>query len=440
MTYTKENTVTGKIQKNVQDKKGSHRVFLAICRSFGIFAMLCSCVFILSACGGSKETEIPEVHLSIWCDERMIPLMDEAIEEFGKLHEGEVILECTVSDEGEDTCRDTILAAPEHAADIFSFADDQFDDLYNNGILLEITDDKDKVIEESGGEESVACQVVTKDGKLYAYPQTAGNGYFLYYNKAYFSDEDIKSLDRILDVAAENDKKFSMDYANGWYIYSFFKGAGLNLSVNDAGAANVCNWNAADTEYKGVDVASAMLEIAKKPGFSSDSDDDFVEGVQSGDIIAGINGAWNSSYVEEAWGDNYAAAKLPTYSISGNEVQMGSFTGYKLMGVNSGTENPEWCMKLARFLTGEEYQLKRFELLGECPVNINAAGSDEVQNNPAVAALAAQAPFASIQRIASPYWDAAGKFGITIAGGNSGDRDLQELLDETVSEITADAE
>ena len=38
---------------------------------------------------------------------------------------------------------------------------------------------------------------------MYAYPLTADNGYFLYYNKAYFSEEDVQSLDRILELALD---------------------------------------------------------------------------------------------------------------------------------------------------------------------------------------------------------------------------------------------
>ena len=394
---------------------------------------------LLTSCG-EQAKEIPTVKLSIWADERMIPLVQEGIDEFQEIHKDEVILECVISEEGEDTCRDTVLSDPEHAADIFSFADDQFDDLYNNGILQEISEDAEAVVSESGGEDSTVCKLVTKDGKLYAYPQTAGNGYYLYYNKKYYSDSDVTKLDSVLDIAAKNNKKFTMEYGNGWYLYSFFKGAGLELSINDEGTANVCNWNAKDTSYSGVDVAQAMLDIAKHPGFVTLTDDEFVKGVQDGEIIAGINGPWNSSYIEEAWGEDYAATKLPTYTIAGDQAQMASFTGYKLMGVSATSDNPEWSMKLARFLTGEEYQLKRFELLGECPVNMAAAKSEEVQSNPAVAALDAQAPFASIQRIASPYWDASAMFGVTIAGGNSGGRNLQELLDEMVEAITADVQ
>lgn len=408
----------------------------------GIGVMLCTgiCVSLFTGCGEQEARDIPTVSLSIWSDERMFPILEEGIAEFSEMYKDQVTLQCTISAEGEDTCRDTILADPEHAADIFSFADDQFDDLYDNGILMKITDHADEVLAASGGADSVVAGVVSKDGEIYAYPQTAGNGYFLYYNKAYFSDQDVQSLDTILEIAGKNNKKFTMDFANGWYIYSFFKGAGFDLSVNDTGSANVCNWNEASGTYKGVDVARAMLEIAGNPGFVSLSDDEFVKGVQEGAVIAGINGAWNSSYVEEVWGDDYAAAKLPSYTLAGNLVQMGSFTGYKLMGISANTDAPEWSMKLAEFLTSEEYQLKRFELLGECPVNTKAADSKEVQDNPAVAALGAQSPYASIQRIASPYWDAANKFGITIAGGNSGDRDLQELLDEMVKEITEEVD
>lgn len=404
--------------------------------------MLCivTCLSMLTGCGRQQVSDIPTISLSIWSDERMVPLIEEGVEEFQSMYKDQVRIEYTISEEGEDTCRDTILADPDHAADIFSFADDQFDDLYNNGVLLEITEDGDEVLEASGGKESLVSQVVVRDGSLYAYPQTAGNGYFLYYNKAYFSDDDVQTLDGILDIAADNNKKFTMDFVNGWYIYSFFKGAGLKLSVNKEGTANVCDWNSTAGKYKGVDVVNSMLDIATDPGFVSLDDDSFVEGVKNGEVIAGINGAWNSSYVEEAWGDDYGAVKLPTYTINGDQVQMASFTGFKLMGVSAKTKNPEWSMRLAEYLTNKESQIKRFQALGECPVNTEAAASEDVKSNPAVSALAAQEPYATIQRIASPYWDASNILGITIAGGNSGKRDIQELLDETVSQIVSDSE
>ena len=53
-----------------------------------------------------------------------------------------------------------------------------------------------------------AIDAATVDDTLYAYPMTADNGYFLYYNKKYLSDSDVKTLDGILKVSRKNHKKF----------------------------------------------------------------------------------------------------------------------------------------------------------------------------------------------------------------------------------------
>ncbi len=96
---------------------------------------------------------------------------------------------------------------------------------------------------------------------------------------------------------------------------------------------------------------------------------------------------WNAVAVEEAWGRNYGAAKLPSYTCAGQEVPMASFSGYKLIGVNAYSEEPEWAAKLARWITCEKNQELRFLLRGQGPSNIKAAASDEVQSAPAIAAL-----------------------------------------------------
>ena len=57
--------------------------------------------------------------------------------------------------------------------------------------------------------------------KLYGYPMTADNGYFMYYNKDYFTEEDVKSLDTMLSVAQAAGKKVAMEFNSGWYLYSF---------------------------------------------------------------------------------------------------------------------------------------------------------------------------------------------------------------------------
>lgn len=380
----------------------------------------------------------PTVNLSVWwSDENDRELINAEIEKFKEKYSDEAQLEITISTENVLTVRNTVLARPQSAADVYMFADDQFDDLCRAGALHDITENTDDIIAANGGADNGICRAVTYGDKLYGYPITTGNGYFLYYNSSYFTEDDIKSLDRILEISAENGKKTAIDYSSGWYIYSFFRGAGMNLGINDDGISNHCNWNSTDGKYKGTDVVEAMLAIANHNGFANLDDKGFLNGVKDGTVIAGINGAWNAETVKAAWGDNFAAAKLPSFTIAGDSVQMWSFSGYKLLGVNAYTENPEWAMKLAEFLSSEDIQIKRFEIIGECPSNVNAAQSPTVKSAPVIAALMEQARFADSQRIANTYWNPSYIFGITMAGGNPDNKDLQAILDTLVNGITA---
>lgn len=404
-------------------------------------AALLTALSMLMISGCSAADGKPEIKLSVWwSDEDDRELINSEIEKFKELHSDKAELEITISTENVLTVRNTVTARPRSAADVYMFADDQFDDLYRAGALHEVTENADEIVSANGGYDNGVCRAVTRDGKLYGYPLTTGNGYFLYYNKSYFTEDDIKSLDRILEISARNGKKTAIDYSSGWYIYSFFSGAGFSVGLNEDGVTNHCDWNGSSGKYKGTDIAEAMLETAKHKGFVNLDDKGFLSGVQNGTVIAGINGAWNAEAVKEAWGDDFAAARLPCYTLAGDSVQMRSFSGYKLLGVNSYSDNADWAMKLAEFLSSEEVQIKRFEIIGECPSNVSATRSPTVSASPVIAALSAQSRFADTQRIANAYWNPTYIFGITMAGGNPDNKELQELLDTLVSGITAPPE
>ena len=389
-------------------------------------------ISLFSGCGKEKEN----VTLSVWGAEEDQEMLSEMVDAFEEKYKDEAEFNITICVENEVTCKETVLIDPEKAADIYAFADDQFRTLCQNNALLEITENVDEIIEENGGKESAAVKSASYDGKLYAYPMTASNGYFLYYNKEYFTEEDVKSFDKMLEIAKENDKKIAMDFTSGWYLYSFFKGAGLNVEISEDGLTNICDWNTTEGKYKGVDVAEAMCKIADHPGFLNCGDADFVAGAKDGSIIAGINGAWNDKNMQEAYGDNYAATKLPEYSIAGDSVQMHSFVGYKLVGVNAYTENAKWAQRLAQWITNEENQMIRFERKGDCPSNVNAAASKKVVESPAIAALAAQSEYAHIQRVTDSFWMPVYVYGTTITAGNLDEKSLQVLLDQMVKDIT----
>lgn len=374
------------------------------------------------------------ISLTIWGPEESQDMLREMTEAFTEYYKDEAAVEVFIGVEAEDTLADNIKANPQNAADVFQFADDQMTTLLDNNVLLPITENAEEIIAANGGKDSPAVQCASRWGKLYACPLTASNGYFLFYNADYFSESDVETLDGILDAAERSGKYFSMDWSSGWYIYSFFGGAGFELYTAEDGSKNFCNWNETAGKYSGVQVARAMLDISARGCFLNAGNDEFVKRVQEGSVIAGVNGPWNAEKLKAAWGDAYRAAKLPTYTLAGEQVQMYSFMGYKLVGVNAYTENPLWATRLAEWISNCENQLKRFDYTGECPCNVEAAGEERVLSSQVAKALSAQRPFSIREDVAYPYWSPSSAFGTIMASGNPDGADLQMLLDDLVEQ------
>lgn len=382
---------------------------------------------------GHGSLDSGKVALKVWVEETNIPNLQKMIDSFEQEYAGQADFEITIEVSGDADTRNNVLGDIHNAADIFSMADDQLYSLIAGGALSPVAD------QESVRSATMpdAADAASYQGTLYAYPYTADNGYFLYYNKAYLTETDVQTLDRILDVAAENEKKLSMEFNSGWYMYSFFGNTGLDFGINEDGVTNHCDWNATEGNIKGVDIAQALLDVTAHPGFAAQPDADFVKGVQDGSCIAGISGVWNALTVQEAWGSDYGACKLPTYTCNGQQIQMASFKGYKMFGVNAYSEHVEWAHKLAEWITNEENQILRFEERSQGPANAVAAASDEVGKVPAIAAVIDQSQYGVLQRVGNSYWNACTSFGDTIAAGNPSNMPLQDLMDRLVNEITA---
>ena len=400
------------------------------------FGAMLMCMLMLGGC--SREQSAESVPLRVWVgDNADIPWMEQVIRDFRAAHpERQLDIRIGVQNEGD--VAKVVLADVQSAADVFTFADDQINSLLNAGALMPIQEGAED-IRNANTPESVAA-ATGPDGQLYAYPATADNGYFLFYNSAYITPGDAASLESILNRAAESGKKVAVPLANAWYLYSFFAGAGLEMHLAEDGVTNLCNWNAADTPITGVQVLSALLEIAAHPGFVEADSDAFVAGLKDGSIVAGVSGTWNAVVAAQVWGDHYAAGKLPTYRVADQDVQMASFSGFKLVGVNAYSAHAGDAMDLAAFMTGYDAQMDRFAMRRQGPSNVSALASAQVQSEPAIAAIVAQAPYADVQRVGSKYWDAAAALGKIIINGNPEKTPLQTLLDQCVAGVTAPAD
>ncbi len=404
-----------------------------------VFLLALSALLLLTAChrqeesSGGGQTSDGVVALTVWGAQEDEALLQEIFASFQSHYAGQASFQITYQAQSESNCKDALLGDLEKGADVFAFADDQVAALAAAGGLDPIEDGAAI----RAANLSAAVEAASVDGTLYAYPLTADNGYFLYYNKAYFSQEDIQSLERMLDVAAQAGRRVAMDWSSAWYVYAFFGNTGLEVGLNEDGLTNYCTWNSADTPIRGVDVAQSMLSIAASPGFANMTDTQFLAGVQDGSVVAGVSGVWNAVAVEQAWGENTGAAKLPAFLCAGQSIQMASFSGCKLIGVNAYSQHPEWAARLAEWITNEENQRLRFELRGQGPSNVNAANSPQVQSSPAIAALLAQSEFSQLQRVGGKFWDPVSQFAGSMAAGNPSGASLQAQLDRLVEGVTA---
>lgn len=393
--------------------------------------LVLACSAMLSGCAGAR----PQVKLKLWASVQCEELYEDRVERFKQLHAKEANIDISLRFIEEGETAENISAYPDNAGDVFSFPADQLRRMVRMDALLPVSEQYvQSTCEACGGVDSAAIDSATLDGTLYARPETSGNGYFLFYNAAEIDEADTHTLDDLLDACERSGKKFAMDWTSGWYLYSFFGGAGMGIHLNPDGVSNYCDWNRTDGPVTGVQVAEALLAIAAHPAFESLGNLDFKPAVADGSIAAGVNGPWNVDSVRQAWGDDMRICKLPTYTLpaTGEQLQMWSFAGFKLVGVNKHTQEPEWAERLAEYLVSPECEIEKFEVVGECPANVTAAAAPEILESPAVAALAAQSPYAVKQEIAEPFWNAATVFGTLMTAGNPDGRDLQMILDNLV--------
>lgn len=411
---------------------------------------------LLAGCGGGSDssdgstsadsTEKQDVKLTMWGAEEDQALLQSLIDSFKEEYADAANFDISLGVESESTAKDTVLTDAEAAADVYAFASDQLTDLVNAGALQSV-DEMDEALQAYAGK-SVAdiesansadsVEAATMNDTLYAFPMTADNGYFLYYDSSILSEEDVASWDSLLAAANEAGKKVGMTLASGWYNASFFYSAGFTTSLNDDGSTSM-DWNG-EADYTGVEVTQAMINIAGNSAFMPVADGDSSNQIASGQLCAAVSGTWDATAAQTAFGDGYAATKLPTFTVAGDQVQQASVAGYKLVGVNAHSENAGWAALLADWITNEAAQQQRFEEREIGPSNIAVVESDAVQSNIALSALAAQNEFGVVQFAGQNYWDPAATFGQMIAQGELSADDtegIQEALDTLVEGATA---
>ena len=393
-------------------------------------AMVLSAGVMLAGCSGDPDpnpdpNQKENVSLVLWGPSQQQTMAEEMIEAF-KAKYTDKNYSITYNVVSEADAAGTITTDVSAGADVYAFANDQLLVLQRAGALAQVGGSYLEDIRANNSASSV--EAATFDGKVYAYPYSDDNGYFLYYDKSKVDSPE--TLAGILEDCAASGSKFIFDLDNSWYDAAFFFGAGASYEVtyNSDGSVNTvaCDF---DDATKGTVAGKAMIELANSSAFLNGDDNSITAELTGGTFGAAVSGTWNAKVISETLGENYAACKLPTFEVDGQTYQMGSFAGCKLYGVNPTSDHLADAHRLAAFLSGEEMQQKRYDDMQIGPSNTKVAASDAVKANIALAALADQAQYATAQ-IAVPggFWTAVEAFGQEVVAKTVTTENLAEKL------------
>ena len=346
--------------------------------------------------------------LKIWVPDATKEFTEKQVATFMEAHPEYADYAVTVEAVGEGDAASNMLTDLDAGADIFNFAQDQLARLVAAGALIELSEENAAIVAEENDAGSVAA--ATMGDLVYAYPLTSDNGYFLY----------------LADCEAAG-KGFYMEINSGWYQPAFFFGAGCTLTydTDDTGAFTACNVDYASDA--GVGALKAIVALAKSPAFHNGSSIG-----NATNAAAIVDGTWDSGAAKDLFGDNYACAKLPTFDLNGEAVQMSGFGGFKLLGVKPQTDEEKLalCDELALFLSSGEVQLARFEEVGWGPSNLSAKADEAVQADEALSALGEQLAFDIPQgQYPGDYWSLATALGDSVIAGDYNDADDAALLE-----------
>lgn len=362
----------------------------------------------LWACASKNNTGM--IPLMVWCSEADQAFAKQVAENFKEAHPDQKY-DIRFSVQGENEIATKILNDVEAAADLFSFPSDQIAKLINGDALARIGGERLQKIKSENSEKSVDSASVTIKGETqtYAFPYT-DNTFFLYYNKSVLNESDVQSLDGILAKCTPQ-KRFAMPLNDGWYNTAFYFGEGLGYSVtyDDSFAETKieCDFD----NDKGKAVTRALWRTVSDKRVLADADDSKIAaGFADGSIVAATSGIWNKTAFQGYLGENFGVAKLPTYTLNQGEadekqVQLVSFAGYKLFGVNQYSKNKAAALEFADYYTNRENQLKRFEVRGFVPTNTSAKADSRVQSDPCAKAISLQLEHSKTQKdVPSTFW------------------------------------
>lgn len=348
-------------------------------KSLRLATGLCAAGLLLAGCGPvSGDSGAEKIRLMVWS-----PSEDQSkdsgqwlqtcCEKFAALHpEWDITFVYGVSDEA--SAATAVSQDPDASADVFMYANDTLTTMTDANALAKFGGIYAEELKATNSE--TLLDSLTLDGDIYGVPFTT-NTWYMYYDKSVFTEEDVKSLDTMLEKGV-----VSFPFVNSWYLPAFYFGNGCTLfgdGTQEELGADFGGENA-------VEVTEYLVDLVANPNFKIDQDGSGLAGLRDGSINAIFSGSWDAAAVEEILGDNMGVAALPTYTLNGEEKQMYAYAGSKAIGVNTSTKHMKASVELAMYLGSAEAQRLHYELRNVIPCNTELNSDPEIAADPVVKA------------------------------------------------------
>lgn len=361
---------------------------------------------LLVACG--QNPSIGPITLKIWGPQQEQNFLFDAANRYQSLYPN-LAIDFEIAAVSEVELKGFLTLDIPSGADVFSFLDDQLPGLVRAGGLAKVQEFKTSV---STRNIPWTVDVASYENELYAYPYTADNGIYMFYDKRYISEAEMGSLDTILAKAESLNSKINMDQMGGWGMTSWF--IPENTLAWD-GQTQTITWNS----QNGIEAAQAMMSYyatnlmldtnALIPTLFLENNAGRIE---SG-IIAAVSGYWQAPDITNILGEHMGTIKMPTYrNPAGETHQFGSMVGARLVGVNPFSQNPAQAHAFANWLTSEVNQTIKAKQLKIAPSNLASISDEEIQQIGPIQALSAQGNYGLPQAkaVSSYFWNPADAF------------------------------
>lgn len=365
----------------------------------------------MASCGPT-EPETKDVTLKVWGPAAEQSVYDWAVEQYNASQE-EYNVTIEFEAIGENDADTELMKNIEDGATLYFYADDKTLNFLNTKSISKVVGGNETYVKDNCTDTAVTS--ATMGGEMVAYPVSVDNLWFAYYDNSFYTPEDVTSLETILSKAHEAGKKVYLPVNTGWYILpSFYSNVELYWTM---GADGKLSFTTTLDSAEAIEQSQYINELLAGYIKSGTLNIGQAMGGESGSVYT-LDGAWNYSNeggtgYYDILGDNLTLTTTPKYVVNGREVQMKSFLGAKLLGVNAAHSVDKVTVghALAKLLISKEGSLLRYEARLSIPTNVEALADPRFAENvsPTVKAIQEQTAIGGFSQAAtvqgSDLWD-----------------------------------